>query len=117
MGCDIVSIPRFRKILVRTPAIRRRIFLPEEEKGASMERLAGIFAAKEAVIKAFGIPAGRWHEIEVSYHKNGKPQIKLLGRSASKLKGILGSGASKCRGEVSIAHDGDYAMAFVVFYG
>ncbi len=98
IGCDLVFIPRFKKILLRTPAVRRRIFLPQEEKNASVNTLAGIFAAKEAAVKAFGVPAGRWQEIEIYHEKNGEPRIRIKGR--------------KCK--VSIAHDGDYAMALVV---
>lgn len=102
IGCDIVHIPRFKKILARTPAMRQRIFLPQEERGASIEKLAGVFAAKEAVIKALGVPPGRWQEINISYDKTGRPQV-------------LGGLASKYEGDLSIAHDGDYVVAFVVF--
>lgn len=104
VGCDIVYIPRFKKVIGRTPGIRRRIFLPEEEKDASPEHLAGIFAAKEATMKAIGIPAGRWHDIEIDYYESGRPKIKLVGNSVSKYT---------C--DLSIAHDGDYAVAYVVF--
>lgn len=104
-GCDIVHIPRFKKIISRTPSMRRRIFLPQEEKDASPERLAGIFAAKEAVMKALGISAGRWHDIKVSYKKGGKPYINLS-KNVRRKYGV----------DISIAHDGEYAIAFVVFY-
>ncbi len=103
VGCDVVAIPRFTKILLRTPAMRRRIFLPRETKGASIERLAGIFAAKEAVMKATGIPAGKWHDIEISHTRAGRPRVKLSRPSAS---------GYTC--DLSIAHDGDYAFAVVV---
>ncbi len=103
VGCDIVPIARFKRILTRTPGMRSRIFLPQELKNASLERLAGIFAAKEAAVKALGLPPGSWHEIEIIYHKTGKPQLQLLSRTK---KYIISH-------DLSIAHDGDYAIAFV----
>ena len=108
VGCDIVHIPKFKKSAeAGGRKFFEKIFTAYELAGTpSIETLAGIFAAKEAAIKALGIPVGSWHNIEISHHKNGKPKIKLLGNSVSKYKG-----------EVSIAHDGEYALAFVVFYG
>lgn len=104
IGCDIVYIPRFQKVLVRTPAMRSRIFLPQEEKGASYEKLAGIFAAKEAIIKASGLKAGDWLKIEIVKDKNGRPGIKLENLN----KKIVSQ-------DISISHDGEYAMAVVIF--
>lgn len=104
IGCDIVYIPRFKKILTRTPSMRSRIFLPQEEKGASREKLAGIFAAKEAVIKALGLKAGDWLKIEIVKDKNGRPGVKLVNPS----KNIISQ-------DLSISHDKNYALAFAVF--
>lgn len=123
VGCDIVNIPRFQKILTRTPATRKRLFLPREEKDASFERLAGIFAAKEAVIKALGLKAGDWKKIEVIKKINGRPEVKLLKFSAEGGSAIRLSSPSKSSGgnkkivsrDISISHDGDYAMAAAIF--
>lgn len=97
IGSDIVSISRFKKILSRTPAMKRHLFLQKEMQGKSIESLAGIFAAKEAVLKALGLETRAWQEIEISYAKNRSPKIKISSR--------------KYRCEVSISHDGDYAFA------
>lgn len=104
IGCDIVHIPRFKKIMARTPAMRSRIFLSQEEKGASVEKLAGIFAAKEAVIKALGLKAGDWPKIEIVKDKNGRPGIRL----ANSPRNIISQ-------DLSISHDKNYALAFAVF--
>ena len=82
--------------------MRRRMFLPQEEKGASLERLAGIFAAKEAVMKAIDLSAGHWLEIEISFQRDGKPSVRLSHPIPT----------SACA--LSVAHDGDYVIAFVV---
>lgn len=106
IGCDIVSLIRFRNIISRTPAMRRRIFLPQETKGASIEKLAGIFAAKEAAAKALDLSPGRWHDLEIMYEKNGKPSISFKDKT---LRTSFDS-------DLSISHDGDYAVAFVAIW-
>ena len=65
LGCDIVSIQQFKKVLERTPGVCKNIFLPNERKNASTKELASIFAAKEAVLKAVGLPAGHWRAVEI----------------------------------------------------
>jgi len=105
IGCDIVNISRFKKILARTPLTRQQMFLPREDNNASFEHLAGIFAAKEAVMKALELKAGRWKEIEIVKGKSGRPKIKLLVSN----KQIINH-------DISISHDRDYAMAVAVFY-
>lgn len=104
MGCDLVSLVRFKKILARTPAMGNRIFLSSEQKSASPESLAGIFAAKEAVIKALRLKAGDWRKIEVIKDKDGRPRIKLLNPG----KKIISQ-------DISISHDGKYVFAVAVF--
>ena len=105
IGCDVVHISRFKKVLTRTPLARRRIFLSKEDSNASFEQLAGIFAAKEAVIKALELKVGRWREIEIVKSKNGRPKIKLK-RSNRQI----------INQDISISHDGDYAIAVAIFY-
>ncbi len=104
LGCDIVSIRRFRDCLREGgQAFLDRIFLPSEQAVASVERLAGLFAAKEAACKALSIPAGRWQQIWVTHEASGKPKILLL----EPVPGMQDL-------SLSISHDGDYAVAMVV---
>jgi holo-[acyl-carrier protein] synthase len=78
-----------------------RVFHPHELDNGRPERLAGIFAAKEALFKALGKKED-WLMISIMYEKDtGKPVLEsplLAGRHAS----------------VSISHDGDYAIAAVI---
>jgi phosphopantetheine--protein transferase-like protein len=78
--------------------------LPSEEKNASLERLAGIFAAKEAVLKALELKAGSWKKIEVRKTKEGRPEVRLIGLD----KNIKSQ-------DISISHDGQYAVAVAIF--
>jgi holo-[acyl-carrier protein] synthase len=102
IGCDIVYLPRFKKILKRTPSMRRNIFSIQEEKNAPLEKLAGIFAAKEAAAKAANIPPGHWHDIQISFNTEKKPILKFYNNGK-----IIKTHA------VSISHDGDYVIAVV----
>lgn len=65
VGIDVVGLDRFATVLRRTPALRERLFTPREARGDAVD-LAGCFAAKEALAKALGAPAGlAWHDAEV----------------------------------------------------
>ncbi|MBS3145569.1 holo-ACP synthase [Candidatus Woesearchaeota archaeon] len=100
IGCDIVKISRFDNIKKKT---LERIFHKNEIKKSKMnpETLAGIFAAKESCKKVFNDI--NWHDIEIKKKRNGKPLL-ILGKD----KGVASS-------DLSISHDGDYAIASVVF--
>jgi holo-[acyl-carrier protein] synthase len=76
------------------------------------ERLAGRFAVKEAVLKAFGTGKSQgilWRDVETVRGAMGKPEVKLYGNAIKYMKLINGKHI-----HVSIAHDGGKAVAFVV---
>ena len=113
VGVDTVQLSRFEAKLAETPRLKDRLFLDIETVDASIQTLAGRFAAKEAVIKALaGDPGLEWHGIEVGKESTGKPVIWLPGSTA---KVALRAGIRKFH--VSISHDGDQAVAFVVAEG
>lgn len=65
VGIDVVDVERFVKTLERTPGLRDRVFT-ETEARKPPASLAARFAAKEALAKALGAPAGmQWHDAEV----------------------------------------------------
>ena len=65
VGIDVVDIARFGATLERTPALRERLFTPEE-RGLPLQSLAARFAAKEAVAKALGAPGNMdWQDATV----------------------------------------------------
>ena len=116
-GVDTVSLSRFESKLTETPRLKDRLFLDIETVNdgaeASIQTLARRFAAKEAVIKALGGEPGiEWHGIEVGKESSGKPVIWLHGETA---KLALRAGVRKLH--VSISHDGDVAIAFVIAEG
>lgn len=97
-GCDIVEIKRFEKLGDRA---RDKIFSRSEMKNSNAERLAGIFAAKESCRKVFNDLG--WHDIEVKKKRDGKPML------------VINTDKEILSHDLSISHDGDYAIANVVF--
>lgn len=113
VGVDTVQLSRFETKLTETPRLKDRLFLDIETVDASLQTLAGRFAAKEAVIKALaGNPEVEFHGIEVGKETTGKPVIWLHGQTA---KLALRLGIRKFH--LSISHDGDMAVAFVIAEG
>ncbi len=113
VGVDTVQLSRFEAKLNETPRLKDRLFLDIETVDASVQTLAGRFAAKEAVIKALAGDSGlEWHGIEIGKESSGKPVVWLHGSTA---KIALQAGIRKFH--LSISHDGDNAVAFVVAEG
>lgn len=105
-GVDIQTLEDFRASMQRGgDAFLRRLFHPSELAGASAERLAGIFAAKEAAFKALALPKGDWHVLEVRHDADGRPSLAFAPEYDS--RHIL-----SC--DVSISHSGGYVVACVV---
>jgi holo-[acyl-carrier protein] synthase len=112
VGVDLVDINRFEASLEKTPGLKEKIF-HECERDVPVRTLAGRFAAKEALVKAFGGSLGmHWHDVRVSKDEHGKPQISLYDRTAS-----LANDKGIAKLHLSISHDGGMATAFVVAEG
>ncbi|MBS6103753.1 holo-ACP synthase [Megasphaera sp.] len=116
-GTDIVQICRMDDLVRRHERSLGRFFTERElaycQKGTSWrtESLAGIFAAKEALFKALGtgFRQGKWTDVEVVHDELGAPRYCLYGFYAEAVQ------EKGCQPpSLSIAHDGDYAVAFVV---
>jgi phosphopantetheine--protein transferase-like protein len=72
VGIDVVDVERFGLTLLRTPAMRQRLFTAVEQV-LPLGSLAGRFAAKEALAKALGAPAGMaWTDAEVTNDPDGR---------------------------------------------
>jgi holo-[acyl-carrier protein] synthase len=109
IGVDVVDLARFERAIVRTPALRGRIFTPAES-ALPLHSLAGRFAAKEALIKAIGDSTGvRWHDMEVVSNDLGNPSFALH-NAVAEITEALGIG----RIHLSMSHDGGVAIAYVV---
>ena len=84
IGIDVVDIDRFGQVLERSPGLRERLFTPAE-RSLPLASLAARFAAKEALAKALGAPAGlHWHDCEVVKDAEGRPVFALQGTVADR---------------------------------
>ena len=115
VGIDVVPVDRFAESLIRTPGLRDRLFTAAEQqtpRGAPRtgESLAARFAAKEAVAKALGAPAGmRWHDCEIVADPDGRPWLTVSGTVAA-----VAAERGISRWHLSLSHDGGIASAMVV---
>ena len=119
LGVDITLIDRMEAAIARRGrALLERVFTPAEirycEKHRhSAERFAGRFAAKEAAMKALGTGwtrGVRWVDIEVVREPSGKPTLKLSGATRA-----IADGLGVKNIAITITHDGNTAMAQVIF--
>ena len=118
IGVDIVELPRFARSIQRTPGLLARLLHPSEQQrpagGAlSISSLAARFAAKEALAKALGAPAGlSWLDATVVEAASGRLSLKLVGSTAE-----LAQQQGVDVWHLSVSHDGDSVIAFVVAEG
>jgi holo-[acyl-carrier protein] synthase len=109
VGIDVVDIARFEGLLERTPGLRDRLFT-EPERGLPARSLAARFAAKEALAKALGAPAGlSWHDATVVREPSGAPRLHLAGTVAARAAAL---GVTDVH--VSLSHDAGIATAVVI---
>jgi holo-[acyl-carrier protein] synthase len=109
IGVDVVDLARFERAVSRTPALLERLFTPAE-RILPLRSLAGRFAAKEALIKAFGDSTGvGWQDMEVVSNELGNPSFHLHGAVAqiAAAKGISTV-------HLSMSHDAGVAIAYVI---
>lgn len=105
VGCDIVHIGRFKTSAQRGgEGFLSSIFSANELAARSDESLAGMFAAKEATVKALAIAAGNWRQIKIVFEQDGRPALHIVDAPCP----IISS-------DVSISHDGEYAFAVATF--
>jgi holo-[acyl-carrier protein] synthase len=121
IGVDAVDVSRFRDILNRRPGFAARYFSPQERSDAertpnASESLAARFAAKEAVMKAFGSGLGAFALTDVEVARapgegslSGAPTLLLHG-GAAELAQRLQAGQL----HLSLTHTSEVAIAFVV---
>lgn len=114
VGLDMCAISRMEKLLLDDRFLNR-YFDPSEiayitGRGASAaQSMAGLYAAKEAFLKAVGtgLSGAPLREIIVTHTAAGQPVYAPVGQAAALLKG----GRMLC----SISHEGDAAAAVALW--
>lgn len=118
LGCDLCAIPRMEKIMVDGRFLTRyftqgeRAYIAARARGA--QTAAGIFAAKEALVKALGTGFGPLApaDVEITHDASGAPAYLINEKTRAALQS---RGADQVF--LSISHDGDYALATAVLEG
>lgn len=110
IGIDLVQVRRIERLVNRwEEKFLDRVYTPTEQhyclnRARKYEHLAGRFAAKEAIIKAFGTRVP-WSSLEIVATPSGAPSVKI--------KQDLDALEERSLSEigVSISHTQDYAIA------
>lgn len=116
VGVDLVEVLRVAKLAEQPESLTG--VLTERELAYCRSRrhpgqhIAARFAAKEAVLKAFGtgLAAGiRWTDVEILKASGGRPTVALHGAAAA-----LAAERGLCRLDVSLSHTDHLAIAQAV---
>jgi holo-[acyl-carrier protein] synthase len=109
VGIDVVDIERLRAVMARSPGVARRLFTDAERaycdgRSDPSVHYAGTFAAKEAVIKALGLPGlPTWaRRVQIVRDGDGPPRADVVGFDVTGL-------------HVSISHDAGVAVAVALW--
>ncbi|MHC4557868.1 MAG: holo-ACP synthase [Planctomycetota bacterium] len=117
-GIDLVDCPRIEQMMQRHgERFVKRVFTAAEQAYAEanknqIEKLAGRFAAKEAILKLVGTGwRGKiaWTDIEIINNSVGQPEV-TLGGEVKKIADKLGVKHIS----VSITHTANFAIASAV---
>jgi holo-[acyl-carrier protein] synthase len=115
LGLDICSIARIQRIMEgpRAEPFLNRVFTQAEQalcggRADAASAYAARWAAKEALVKALGVPPGiRWKDMEVR-RDGGPPYFALSGRALEEME------ARGLEAFLALSHDAGVAAATVV---
>jgi holo-[acyl-carrier protein] synthase len=118
MGLDLVDLGRIREILERHPdrfvdRFCRSGEVKTNHGEARVQHIGGLFAAKEAVMKALGTgwDAGvSFRQVEITRNPNGAPGVVLHGRAAE-----IAADLGVVHIHLSITHERQLAVAVAIF--
>lgn len=114
VGIDLVEIERIKRAIDNNDKFLKRVFTKEEiakgkKKKNRYQFYGAHFATKEAVMKALGTgwrKGVRWRDIQIIHNNDGKPEVKLIGKTKEIAKGL---GIDEVL--VSMSHTKEYAIA------
>ncbi len=117
IGVDMIEVARMERGIVRHGERFLNRFFTEQEQvycNGRAPSLAGRFAIKEAVGKAFGTGIGdiRWLDIEIVCDDRGKPELVLHGQAKE-----LAAERGLTHWAISLSHTESYAIGFVIATG
>lgn len=119
IGLDLVELDRIRHNWERYgERFAHKILTPNEIAelpGNPVPRLAALFAAKEAAVKALGTGFAQgihFKCIEITHASSGKPELRFLGKALEKSNDMGVTYA-----HITLTHSRDTAAATVILEG
>ena len=121
LGVDVVEISRIDEILARHPArfvdrlCRRGETRRRGSRAAWAQHVGGLFAAKEAVLKALGTGWAHglsFRQVEIRRTDDGQPKVRLHGKAAERADDM---GVAEIH--LTISHERTVAVAVAVLEG
>lgn len=109
IGVDIVKIERIAAVAGSDRLFSNKEIEYAEKFKNKLEHYAGFYACKEALYKAISADKQReikFNQISVEHDADGRPKLSFSGQTKSVLEGE--------QFEVTISHDGEYAVAFII---
>lgn len=104
LGIDLVEVERISKAMENPRFVYRILTDAERQICTTPARVAGRWAAKEAVYKAVGLPLN-WHDIEITNDHFGAPVARILSNQWD---------GKRLRLNVSISHEKNHAVAVAI---
>ena len=99
IGIDLVFIPEFQRQMEDGGThFLQKAFNPSELENQNVQHLAGLWAAKEAVIKAAPESPERLIDVAITHDASGRPHGKIEAQNF----------------EISISHHGEYVVAVAI---
>lgn len=120
IGTDIIRVERITKVIANNERFIHKVFTSHEiaycsSKASPALSYAVRFAAKEAVMKALttgwdGVV--NWQDIEVSNDDGGCPRLNFYGATKDliELRKVV-------KAHLSLSHEKEFAIAFVILEG
>jgi holo-[acyl-carrier protein] synthase len=114
LGIDMIEVERIRTVFVHHgKRFLNRVFTEEEiaQCHDKVQRLAGRFAAKEAISKALGtgMHGIAWREMEIVQLASGRPTVRLYGNAMLRARQLRLSAF-----DVSIADLAQFSIAIAI---
>ena len=114
LGIDMIEVERVRSAFIRHgDRFLKRVFTAQESAQCrgKAQRLAGRFAAKEAISKALGtgMHGIAWREMEIVQLASGRPTVRLYGNAMRRARQLALSAF-----DVSIADLAQFSVAIAI---
>lgn len=104
VGLDLVEVSRIAEAMKNPAFLRRILTKAEREVITSPSRVAGRWAAKEAIAKAVGLHLS-WQDVEILPGANGEPVVTIIHPDWD---------PAKTRIHLSITHEKGHAAAVAI---